>query len=219
MGMFAKMATTPGSFITAAMTGIQSGIPQLMANNDKRNQILDNIEDAKSSIAKADRAERLGLIDTSYRHIDNAVKSIMDGQRIYADYAGHKMTYEAAMYGHDVQKQVGLASAAQHAESNRLTRETREDAKLRDQVNVINGQLERIQKDNKDVYDVAYMTLPANANKQMKEMQTNAKNRIVELEKEVRANKSNIENKILEKSGNKSKVGEYNPATGKIEYN
>ena len=111
------------------------------------------------------------------------------------------MQYKAAIYKADRDYQASTASNAQHAESNRLTREAREDAKLRDQVNVINGQLERIQKDNKDIYDMANMALPANATKQMKDQQTVARNRIKELEKDVRSSKADIENKILERSG------------------
>ena len=199
--MWAKIGSTPGSLIQATLAGIQHAIPQIISNDERRNQALNAIDDAKAEVNKAKRAEALQKWDIADKHTSKAVDHILKSSEIQAQDAGHKMQYKAAIYKADRDYQASTASTAQHAESNRLTREAREDAKLRDQVNVINGQLERIQKDNKDIYDMANMALPANATKQMKDQQTVARNRIKELEKDVRSSKADIENKILERSG------------------
>jgi hypothetical protein len=171
-----------------------------MANNDKRNQILDNIEDAKSSIAKADRAERLGLIDTSYKHIDNAVKSIMDGQRIYADYAGHKMTYEAAMFGHQVQKEVGLASATQHAKSNEINEQLRRDNNINIAANALEKDLAALPKSYPTLYENANMTLPPNADKNIKKIVADAKEQVAKLEAPIRTKKEFFDRQIINRA-------------------
>ena len=199
-GMFAKMATTPGSVMTAAMTGIQSGIPQLMANNDKRNQVIDNIEDAKSAIAKADRAEKLGLIDTAYKHVDTATKRMMDAQKIYADYAGHEMTYKAAMYGHDVQKQVGLAAAAQHGKSNEINEQLRRDNNINTAATALEGRLAALPKSYPTLYETANMPLPPNADKSMKKMVAVAKEQVANLEAPIRTKKAIFDEQIINRA-------------------
>jgi len=72
----------------------------------------------------------------------------------------------------------------------------RQGQNLDRQITAINQELDRIKKDNKDVYDAANMTLPANASKQMKEMQVTNQARIKELEKDARDEQKRIKEKI-----------------------
>ena len=213
--MWAKIGSTPGSLVQATLIGIQHAIPQLITNDEKRNQALNFIDDAKTAVNKAKRAEALQKWDSAEKHTSEATKNILEANKVAAQVYGNTKQYEAAMYGHQVHKEVGMASAAAHAESNKENREARKDAKLRDQLNVVTGQQEKIRKDNKDIYDLAYPTYEVKT-PQMKAMQENALKKVEMLEKEVRANKARIENEILGKSGSKGALT-YNPNTGKLE--
>jgi hypothetical protein len=77
---FAKMATTPGSFLVASMTGVQQAIPQMIANMDKRNEAMGHIDDAIDAIYKADRAEKIGdftaMNEAKQKAVDSYIKAV-----------------------------------------------------------------------------------------------------------------------------------------------
>jgi len=101
-GMFARMATTPGSFITAAMTGVQQGLPQLISNNEKRDQAINAVEDAKAAIAKAKRAEALGLYSESHKETMEAAKYMMDSNKIVVESQDKRYVADVGLEGHKV---------------------------------------------------------------------------------------------------------------------
>ena len=71
--MFAKMGTTPGSLLTAALTGFQAGVPALVSNIQKRDEIMNQIDDSIMNIDKAKRLERAGNFDESYKFADKGI--------------------------------------------------------------------------------------------------------------------------------------------------
>ena len=71
--MFAKMGTTPGSLLTAALTGFQAGVPALVSNIQKRDEIINQIDDSIMNIDKAKRLERAGNFDESYKFADKGI--------------------------------------------------------------------------------------------------------------------------------------------------
>jgi hypothetical protein len=71
--MFAKMGTTPGSLLTAALTGFQAGVPALVSNIQKRDEIMNQIDDSIMNIDKAKRLERAGNFDESYKLADKGI--------------------------------------------------------------------------------------------------------------------------------------------------
>ena len=71
--MFAKMGTTPGSLLTAALTGFQAGVPALVSNIQKRDEIMNQIDDSIMNIDKAKRLERAGNFDDSYKFADKGI--------------------------------------------------------------------------------------------------------------------------------------------------
>jgi len=79
--MFAKMATTPGSFITAALTGVSSAIPGLIANADKRDEALNHIDDAIANVYKADRLEKSGDYDAAQKAREKVVENTINGYK------------------------------------------------------------------------------------------------------------------------------------------
>ena len=79
--MFAKMATTPGSFITAALTGVSSAIPGLIANADKRDEALNHIDDAIANVYKADRLEKSGDYDAAQKAKEKVVENTINGYK------------------------------------------------------------------------------------------------------------------------------------------
>lgn len=124
--MFATMATTPGSFLTAAMTGVKSALPQLILNVDKRDEAIGHIDDAIASIKKADRLEKIGKFGDKYKVEQNAKKSILEMQKIYyesiKDLATHTMDNETRRYvadqtlkGHEISAGATLGAAALRA--------------------------------------------------------------------------------------------------------
>jgi hypothetical protein len=80
--MFAKMGTTPGSFIVAGLTGVQSAIPGLISNLDKRQEAMDHIDDAIANIYKADRLERAGNYDAVQKAQEKAIENTLKGHQI-----------------------------------------------------------------------------------------------------------------------------------------
>jgi len=101
-GMFARMATTPGSFITAAMTGVQQGLPQLISNNEKRDQAINAVEDAKAAIAKAKRAEALGLYSKSHKETMEAAKYMMESNKIVVESQDKRYVADVGLEGHKI---------------------------------------------------------------------------------------------------------------------
>lgn len=83
---FAKMATTPGSFIVAGMTGLQQALPQLIASRDKRDETMEKIDDAIANIRKADRMERASDFEAAHKYKQEGLKNYLDAYKIYADY-------------------------------------------------------------------------------------------------------------------------------------
>ena len=71
--MWSKVATTPGSFIVAGMTGVQQAIPHLIANEDKRTDAMNRIDEAIGNIYKADRAERANNFELADKHKEKAI--------------------------------------------------------------------------------------------------------------------------------------------------
>ena len=95
--LFAKMATTPGSFIVAAMTGVQSAIPALISSADKRNEAMNKIDDAIAAIYKSDRLERAGMVSEAYKLKQDATKNYLEASHYIMDYQA-KMAQVNAEY-------------------------------------------------------------------------------------------------------------------------
>ena len=81
--LFAKMGTTPGSFITAALTGVQSAIPGMIASRDKRDEAMNHIDDAISNIYKADRAERAGNWEDVQKHQEKTIDATINAYKTF----------------------------------------------------------------------------------------------------------------------------------------
>ena len=81
--LFAKMGTTPGSFITAALTGVQSAIPGMIASRDKRDEAMNHIDDAISNVYKADRAERAGNWEDVEKHQEKTIEATINAYKTF----------------------------------------------------------------------------------------------------------------------------------------
>ena len=105
--MFAKIGTTPGSFLVAAMTGVQSAIPALVSNEDKRTEAMNKVDEAIGNIYKADRLERAGDFDAAYKVKEDATKNYLKANEILMTYKGHELTANATIKAAEIRAEGG----------------------------------------------------------------------------------------------------------------
>jgi hypothetical protein len=132
---------------------------------------------------------------------------MMDAQKLYVDYAGHEMTYDAARYAADktIEREkiaVGpqYAAAAHNEQLRRDNEQLRRDNNINIAANALEKDLAALPKSFPNVYELANMQLPANANKDMKQRVADAKARVAELEAPIRTKKAIFDEQIINRA-------------------
>ena len=157
--MWAKIGSTPGSLIQATLAGIQHAIPQLITNDEKRNQALNAIDDAKAEVNKAKRAEALKKWGLADDHTSKAVDHILKANVTAASVYNTQKSFEGTIESHKISARATVEAAKIRQQGDNIDRNIRfYDSKLTE----IPSRIAVIKQKNPVLYNMANAPNPNN---------------------------------------------------------